>query len=342
MKTIPAILALLLLATAAMAETPAREPFPSDFEPHPCAPTDLCSSFDRIAIMRDAGTYRAEYVSHKWLRANWKELLAAIQPACAKLSSCIATPGNESLFCTDLLRNEFLATANHLPEGSDDRRQWLYSVMAYFLGRIPVAREAHKPAQECAAQQTSGERKLEVWMEPDRIGDDYDGKLTVYAIDAETRVPVMAEVSVDSDENVRPIDVFSGKSLTTYPLLWTRALKRVPNADGHRDVVLPTVTVRAKGYETVTFPMPLEVPKMVVEMNPPAERLIRGRNTVTITARDAATGEPVEARVMGGDRVLGETNKPFVLDLSSGKRPEIWVTSLFDRYSDVVVAPAEK
>jgi hypothetical protein len=80
---------------------------------------------------------------------------------------------------------------------------------------------------------------------------------------------------------------------------------------------------------------------MTVTMDPDPSKLKRGKNTVTITARDAATGTPVEARVMGGSSVLGKTNVPFELEIVKGqKRPEIWVTSLYDRYNDVVVVSA--
>jgi hypothetical protein len=78
---------------------------------------------------------------------------------------------------------------------------------------------------------------------------------------------------------------------------------------------------------------------MIVKMVPPPARLRLGKNVVTVQAHDAATHQPVEARVMLGDRVGGETNIPFVIDVKKkGAIPEIWVTSLFDRYSDVVVA----
>jgi hypothetical protein len=74
-------------------------------------------------------------------------------------------------------------------------------------------------------------------------------------------------------------------------------------------------------------------------MTPSPDQLKPGKNIITVTARDAATGKPVEARVMAEDMAVGETNKPFELQLTRrDKRPEIWVTSLFDRYSDVVVA----
>jgi hypothetical protein len=82
----------------------------------------------------------------------------------------------------------------------------------------------------------------------------------------------------------------------------------------------------------------VQVPVMKAEMKP--AKLRRGKNRVTITAVDSVTGKPVEARVMGGERVLGKTNEPFELEIT-GKQPEIWITNLYDRYSDVVVAPAK-
>jgi hypothetical protein len=120
---------------------------------------------------------------------------------------------------------------------------------------------------------------------------------------------------------------------------WKPKPVRVPNAAGHKDVLPPAVTLQAPGYRTVTFRLPMEIPSMKVTMSP--AKLRRGKNTVTVTAVDAATGKPVEARVMGGQLVLGKTNVPFELEVV-GKAPEIWVTSLYDRYNDVVVAPGGK
>jgi hypothetical protein len=50
------------------------------------------------------------------------------------------------------------------------------------------------------------------------------------------------------------------------------------------------------------------------------------------------TGQAAEMRVMAGSTPVGRTNEPFVLELPTGpSRPEIWITSLFHRYGDVVV-----
>jgi hypothetical protein len=78
---------------------------------------------------------------------------------------------------------------------------------------------------------------------------------------------------------------------------------------------------------------------MTVAMKPNA--LHGGKNVITIDARDAATGKPVEARVMSGGDPIGDTNIPITLQVNrKGQHPEIWVTSLFNLYSDVVVAKA--
>jgi len=96
------------------------------------------------------------------------------------------------------------------------------------------------------------------------------------------------------------------------------------------------------GYPLTTLVLPAPPPKVIVEMLPPPEKLKSGQNTVTVTARDAEAGKPVELRVMVGTKPAGESNKPFVLELKGKKRPEIWTTSLFDAYSDVVVMKATK
>jgi hypothetical protein len=127
-----------------------------------------------------------------------------------------------------------------------------------------------------------------------------------------------------------------------YAAVWRAGLKKVTNADGHRDLVTPTVTLQATGYEPLVLPIVIDAPKAVIEMKPSAAELKSGENTIIITARDAATGKDVEMRVMAGDRAIGKTNRPLQLSLEKGKKhPEIWVTSLFDRYSDQVVAKAQ-
>ena len=118
---------------------------------------------------------------------------------------------------------------------------------------------------------------------------------------------------------------------------------RVRNAAGHTDLVAPTITVTADGYTPVNLALPMRAPQVIVEMTPAAHLLKRGKNSVTFTARDADTGKPAELRIMLGDTVLGGTNEPLKIELKKGvKRPEIWATSLFNKYSDVVIVPAEK
>jgi hypothetical protein len=78
-------------------------------------------------------------------------------------------------------------------------------------------------------------------------------------------------------------------------------------------------------------------------MSPNVASLKRGKNTVTVTAIDSKTGKPVDARVMIGEHDVAEAGQPFELNLKKGeKREEIWIRSSFERYSDVVVAPAER
>jgi hypothetical protein len=130
-----------------------------------------------------------------------------------------------------------------------------------------------------------------------------------------------------------------GLPATIYPFDYTPKFKREANAEGHTNVVPPMVTVTAPNYPTSTFQLPAEVPKMIVTMKP--GELHGGKNVITIEARDAATGKPVEARVMSGSDPIGDTNTPITLDLNrKGQHPEIWVTSLFNLYSDAVIAKA--
>lgn len=330
----PLIAILLLLATPVLG----REIFPSGYKPAPCAkPEKVCQSFPVSQIAEIAGL-RGYDIGQEWVDAHWNELATAIAPLCAKMATCFATPGNDSVFCNDVLALEAQPVCDRYPAGSKDREKCASFMITYLAGIDRNSKEPWTEMQACAAEQPrGGERTLEHWMVQG------DGHFTVYAIDSETRVPVRAALHIQSTTPIHAEDVPDGRPATFYKTPWKPRLVRVPNADGHQDVVPPVVRIEAPGYRTESFSMPLVVPKMVVEMNPPAAKLRRGRNVVTITARDSASGAPVEARVMAGERVLGKTNEPFELECRKGeKRPEIWVTNLYDRYSDVVVAPAGK
>lgn len=334
------LLPFVLLALPTFAQAP-REVFPSDYKPQACAPQDLCRSFDRREFAAWAGVHRRLPIEQQWVEAHWDEMLTAFRPLCAKIASCVAVPGNDWVYCTNFMRSEFVDTANRFPADSIDHDQWRMSALVFYIGLDKAITAAATQAQACAQEQArTGERKLEVWTSPAKLGPDYDGHLTIYAIDEETRIPVKAHISIQG-QTLRPAtNSPAGKAMSHYRFPWPLELNAVPNSDGHRDLVSPNAIVKAEGYAVATIPIPYEVPKLIVEMTPPASRLVRGKNEVTVTARDATTGQPVELRVMAGTRVAGKSNQPFTLEIP-GKRPEIWVTSLFDRYGDVVVAKAE-
>jgi hypothetical protein len=333
---------LLLLAMSASAQTRRRETFPSDFKPSPCAPAveTVCKSFTPVSLRAAAGTYRAFHIDDKWLAAHWQELVAAYQPLCAKMSSCMTVVDNTWQYCRDLLRLEFMAVCNRYPEGSYDHEQCSMVSVVYHIG-FGSHEELMKQAHACTAEQPQGpERTLEAWVNPEKIPLDFNGAIDVHAYDAETHIPVRALLEIDSGK-LRSTEGPDPK--TGYPNKWTARLKRVPRADGHSDVVLPTLTLKATGYKPLSFKLNMDMPRMNVEMSPSPDQLKVGMNTITVTARDTATGAPVEARVMAGNMVLGNTNKALELELTDRDQlPEIWVTSLYDRYSDVVVFKGAK
>ena len=336
------VLLLLLLATSAAAEAPVRERFPDDYKPQPCAtPAErICESYTKDDMVDYASAYRGFDLRSEWVYAHYEEMTKAFLPFCKKIGNCFTVKGNNWVYCVDLMKADFLGVCDKYPEGTDDHRQCSMFAFTYYLGLGPQTKD-HKAAQECVAAGPAqeGDRTLEAWMEPTSFGHDFKSKIAVYAYDADTHIPVRARISIDAGK------VKSGEGpipTAGYPITWTAALKRVQNAQGHRDVVAPTMTLEATGYKPLTLPMAIEVPKLIVEMSPAATELKPGMNTFTITARDAATGQPVEIRVMANDLVLGNANGPVQLEIAAGKkRPEIWVTSLYDRYSDVVVAPAQ-
>ena len=342
MKT--TLAALLLLATTAFAQTPPREPFPSEYVASPCAADAdaVCESFPQAQMRAFAKTFRGYSLEQQWADAHWDEMRALFAPFCKKIGNCFTNLNNDWVYCLDLARDDFLGTCSRFPEGSHDRDQCTMFAMTYYVGLGPKTK-LHAAAQECAKQTPAPAalRKLEGWIQTTPLRIDHDGELLIQAIDAETRVPVRAKVTINGDGELRSTE---GPVPTTgYPLKWKAKMVQVPDGKGHRKIVAPTVTFTADGYEPLTVQMPIPIPTMAVEMTPAAAKLRRGKNEITITARDTVTGKPVWGRVYAGETVLGETNKPLTLELQRGqKRPEIWVMSLYDRYDDVVVAPAEQ
>jgi len=345
MKRILVVL-FLLAAPAVFAARPTigAQKFPDDYKPHPCAAPQACASLSKDEIVSVGATMRGYSLTDEWVKSHWDTMLEMIRPTCAKLATCYATQGNQSTFCTDLLFPEFWGLCDaRYPAGSHDNEQCAMFVRIYTLRADLRDKDIWAEAQACSAEKTprTSVGTLEVTMIPATIGRDYKGRFTMYALDRDTRVPIQALVEIPNTRLSARAP--GGRAWTNYEIEWPATWLRVPNADGHTDLVAPSLSVTAEGYTPVLLTMPMTPPKVIVEMSPSAAQLKPGKNSVTITARDADTNEPVELRVMLGKTILGDTNKPLALELKKGeKRPEIWATSLFDRYSDVVIAPAEK
>lgn len=340
MKTFSAL--LLLLAPVTFAEPPKREIFPSGYTPVPCAAKfSACESFTDVSFESAAFAFLLRTLESKWSDAHRADLTAMIQPYCVKRATCLASPGRLWWFCNDVYAQELRSACDaKFPGSTHDNQQCHTWVDVYATGVDQHGKAQWEEAQKCmkaSPPPSPALRKMEWWMLPDVIAPDYKGPIRLYAIDTETRVPVEAEISFEG-QNIFATDPPSGKPTTYYPFQWPRKLVRVPNGDGHTDVVPPAMTIAAPGYETVTTPVPTAVPKMIVKMVPPAEKLRRGKNNITVTAIDAITGKPVEAQVYGGSETIGFTNQPIEITIEKrAKRPEIWVRSPFGAYSDVVV-----
>ncbi|HEX8171913.1 MAG TPA: hypothetical protein VF824_15360 [Thermoanaerobaculia bacterium] len=337
-------LLFLLLALAPLVSfAQTRAPYPDDYKPSPCAAGQTCRPIDQYRIVRMGFQFQGYEIDSNWLAAHIDELRTAAEPACQKIVNCYATKGNYFIFCNELGLHDMLKVCDRWPKDSKDHRQCEMTLRAWQLTNDFGSRPQWEPLQACAKENFHPSGKPpEVWMVPEKIGADYKGKFTVYAIDADTHAPLMADVRIEN-QNVYAPDVPNGQPTTSWPVPWKVTYVRVPNAAGHTDLRAPNVTVTAADYPPVVFAMPVDVPRAIVEMTPAPSKLKRGKNHITIHARDAVTGKPVELRVMAGSEVLGDSNQPLTLELARGKkRPEIWVTSLFNQYSDVVVMPREK
>lgn len=343
MRPAPALIPLLLFAAASLlAQAPAeRPPFPDDYIRHPCASkAEGCVTFDRHEIY-DVAAIRGFTIEKEWIDAHWDEMRSALAPFCARATACYSNPVNTWTWCNDVVGFSVHSLCEMYPEGSEDRRLCGMLSRVMWAGFDRLTKQRWLDVRACAKESAApGERTLDVWMTPAAFDQSYQGQFILYALDGETRIPVKATVALEG-QKLRAIDVPDGRPTAGLPIAWEVKWNRVPNAHGHRDIAPPVVSVRAEGYRTVTFPAPLVMPRLVVEMTPKV--LKPGRNTVTVTARDAVTGQPAEMRVMAGTATAGRSNEPFVLDLPAGSQPpEIWITSLFDRYSDVVVLAAPR
>lgn len=351
-----AILALLILVVPALSGEPltvppatsiAPTPFPTDYRRSPCAATaNVCQSFNRSQFA-DIAALRGFDLGQEWVEAHWDELQTALQPACERIATCFATPGNDHMFCNDIGTVEALGVCNRYPQGSVEREKCGFFINVFMAGvdrnSLPVWTELQACTQAQTGDTPSAHRVLKYWISPGTIHLDQTDPFTVYAVDSETGVAVQAKVLIESKTPIYAEDAPDGQPTTFYAVRWKPRLVRVPNASGHSDLVPPQIRIVAPGYREESFRLPMNVPRMKLTMSPPLAKWKRGTNRVTIKALDAATGSPVEARVMAGSTVLGKTNVPFELVLLPGqKRPEIWVTSLYERYSDVVVAAAKK
>ena len=328
-------LALLLSATPLLAQQ--HDLFPPSFTTSPCAAANSCETFTDSELPSSAFSFYGLKLDMHWVEMHRDEVLKAMEHACKRHATCLATPGNTYWFCDDVLTTEVHALAKNMFPGDNQFKNF---IEVWLLGIDIKAKAKWDVAQKCARSLPPQQhtKPLEIWMSPPVLPPNYKGKVTFYALDPDTHLPVLTNFAFEG-QIVYATANPAGLPATVYPFDYTVRYKRVPNAEGHRDVVAPIMTATAEGYPTVKFPLAAEIPKMIVEMKPPPDKLHRGKNTFAIEAHDATTGKPVEARVMMGDDPIGETNAPITVELNRKlEHPEIWVTSLFDRYSDVVVA----
>ena len=330
------LIALTLSAAPLFAQS--RDITPDTFPVSPCAAANSCQTFSDSEIVGSAYTYYGLHLDPHWVTEHRGDVLKELSGACNRHATCLATPGSTFWFCDDVLAFEAHAVCPKLFPNDDQCKAY---VETWLLGVDLQAKNLWQTAQKCAAGSPPPQhsKPLEVWTKPEVLPPLFKGKLTFFARDPDTHLPVYAKFTFEN-QIIYATGNPEGLPATIYAFDYTPKFKRVANAEGHTDVVPPIVTVTAPNYPTSTFQLPAQVPKMIVTMKPSA---LHGRkNVITIEARDAVTGKPVEARVMSGNDPIGETNVPITLELNrQGTHPEIWVTSLVNLYSDVVVAKAQ-
>ncbi|HYM62075.1 MAG TPA: hypothetical protein VEZ11_14430 [Thermoanaerobaculia bacterium] len=323
-----------------------RPVYPADYKPSPCAPANSCESFPPANFKSAAFSFLGLNLDEVWLGDHYDGLLRLFAPYCSKQATCLGTAGNASAFCNDVLAFELRdAVARAFPRSKSPRdwEQAEFFMEVFALGVDQQALKKWEAAQPCVAALPKAQhiKPLDAWMFPASIPRDYKDWIRVFTIDPDTHVPIYAEILVEGKTVYTSTNTI-GVWASTYPIKMPVKFIRVPDADGHRGLRAPELTVHADGYPDLKFPLPVAIPRMTVSLNPRPSELRPGRNRITVTAKDAETGAPVEARVMIGDDIAGEANTPFDWVFAKGKRPEIWATSLFDAYPDAIVAKGER
>jgi hypothetical protein len=342
---------LLLLATAASAQQhPHSEIFPSDYKPSPCASTEACVAFTEVNFEEAAHAFTLRTLDPKWVDRYVDELRATAKPFCAKRATCNGSPGRVWWFCNDVFSQELRATCDKRFDPKKEKydnescHTWTDT---FSSGVDQFGSGPWNKAQECAKAAAANApparlHQMDWWAVPPVIPVNFNGPIVIYAIDRDTHVPVQADIRFEG-QIIYTTDPTNGTPTTYYQFKWPRKLGRVPRADGHSDVVPPTMTITAPGYETIALPTPTALPTMIVAIAPPPAEWKPGVNKIQVNATDSLTGKPVEAQVYAATQTLGFTNKPLeVTIVKKGENPEIWVRSPFDAYSDVVAVTAKK
>jgi len=340
------LLVVCLAALTSSAIAADKKSFPDDYKASPCAPANSCPTFERGNMPSAAFNFLGLQLDRAWIAAHGDEMTTAFEPICRKQATCMATPGNLFAFCNDVISEELRDTCRDRFPRSKDKHEWEQCeafMETFALGVDQRTQALWLVAQACANEKTPAVDKatpLVWWITPSPIAPDYGGYISINAVDPDTHVPILADISIEGQIIYVPTNPV-GSLQTYYPFHWKPKYARVKAANGHSDVVAPNVTIKAPHYPDIHFKMPIEPRKLMIDLVPPARQLHAGKNTLTVVAKDETTGKPVELRVMYGDTPVGTSNEPIELMIDrKGKRREIWVTSLFDQYSDAVVVPA--
>lgn len=346
------LLPIALLSCALPAFAQSHDPFPPDYTPSPCAVEDSCKTFPRSNMPSAALQELGFRLDAFWVDQHFDAVVNAMAPACRRHATCLGTAGNIFWFCNETLGIEVRPICDKLFPRNVSPTDWNECTWLRdtILMGIEGVKGAWQAKQECAKAAAKPHTKpLDFWMVPAKLPVGFSGDLMFYALDPDTHVPVLARIEFEGQQVWSPANP-AGNPITFHAVPYTLKFNRIPNADGHTDVVPPTITVISPAYPAAVpgpaYPdlklrLPVDVPKVIVEMNPPAAKLRRGKNSVIIAARDADSGKPVEMQIMLGEDAIGQTNKPVTIEIAKGgHHPEIWLTSVFNRYSDVVVAKA--
>lgn len=287
-----------------------------------CERADIC---DAPAARRYPSLARSIgiTVDAAWIEANIESIHASFAPGCEAFGNCLSVWGNSVDFCRLRFTVGLRAECEKTYDISKDLRGWQQcrAVADVFSMRQIMAANAAWPAlQECAAGEAgaAGVASPVVRIEPADPAPGVATELVVEAYQPGTGYPMYGLISIGGTrmgETFQPVHY----ALRFEPVTdeWGRITLRTPEVLVEPN---PARGSNAPPFAAVRAAFATAIPETVLSFEPPPAEWKSGANVIRVTARDAASGEALEGRILKSGDVLGDVGEPVTIVLSGDDR----------------------